>query len=74
MEILYYTCEVICQAWPVMLLMGIVSVPILWMWLEENNHYEPLDDYYFKKEKQKFNSKDNLIDPVDGHKKDLCDN
>lgn len=73
MEILYYTWEVICQAWPVMLLMGMVSVPILWMWLEENNEYEPIENYYFNKEKKEFNTKDNLIDPVYGHKQDICD-
>jgi len=50
-----------------------VSVPILWMWLEENNEYEPIENYYFNKDKKEFNTKDNLIDQVDGHKQDICD-
>lgn len=69
MEILYYTWEVICQAWPVMLLMGMIAIPILWIWLEENNEYEPLDDYYVTSAKEQieeyYKNKD---------KKDICDN
>jgi hypothetical protein len=69
MEILYYTWEVICQTWPVMLLMGMIAIPILWIWLEENNEYEPLDDYYITSAKEQieeyYKNKD---------KKDICDN
>jgi hypothetical protein len=60
METLMYILEVISQAWPIILLMGIIAIPILWMWLEENNQYEPLDDYYvtFTKEQiEKYNTK-----------------
>lgn len=69
MEILYYTWEVICQTWPVTLLMGMIAIPILWIWLEENNEYEPLDDYYITSAKEQieeyYKNKD---------KKDICDN
>ena len=77
MEDLYYILEVICQAWPVILLMGAVAIPILWIWLEKNNHYEPLDDYYVtsaKEQIEKYTTKEPLIDPVDGHRQDICDN
>lgn len=46
MEMLYYICEVICQAWPVILIMGMVAIPILWIWFEEDNEFEALDEYY----------------------------
>ena len=36
-----------------MLLMGMIAIPILWIWLEENNEYEPLDDYYITSAKNK---------------------
>jgi hypothetical protein len=52
METLMYIWEVICQAWPIILLMGIIAIPILWVWLEENNEYEPLDDYYVTSTKE----------------------
>lgn len=69
MGLLYYTWEVICQAWPVMLLMGMIAIPILWIWLEEDNEYQPLDDYYITSAKEQieeyYKNKD---------KKDICDN
>lgn len=55
-----YIWEVISQAWPIILLMGMIAIPILWVRLEENNQYEPLDDYYvtFTKEQiEKYNTK-----------------
>lgn len=76
MEDLYYIWEVICQGWPIILLMGMIAIPILWVWLEEDNHYEPLDDYYItsaKEQIQKYTTKDSLIDLIDGHKQDICD-
>ena len=66
MEILYYTWEVICQAWPVILLMGMISIPILWIWFNETKEYEPLDDYYVTSAKKKIEKYKN--------KEDLCDN
>lgn len=74
MENLTYIWEVLCQIWPIGLLMGFIAIPILWMWLEENNQYEPLDEYYKMKEdydKNKFDSLDCGIDPIDGSKKEL---
>ena len=55
-----YILEVISQAWPIILLMGMIAIPVLWMWLEENNQYEPLDDYYvtsIKEQIEKYNTK-----------------
>lgn len=61
MEMLYYTWEVLCQAWPIILLMGMMAIPILWIWFEEDNEFENLDEYYnMKKEYDK--------------NKDKCDN
>ena len=61
MEMLYYTWEVLCQAWPIILLMGMIAIPILWIWFEEDNEFENLDEYYnMKKEYDK--------------NKDKCDN
>ena len=61
MDILYYTWEVLCQAWPIILLMGMMAIPILWIWFEEDNEFENLDEYYnMKKEYDK--------------NKDKCDN
>mgnify|MGYP003440335716 FL=1 len=61
MDILYYTWEVLCQAWPIILLMGMIAIPILWIWFEEDNEFENLDEYYnMKKEYDK--------------NKDKCDN
>jgi hypothetical protein len=60
METLMYILEVISQAWPIILLMGMIAIPVLWMWLEENNQYEPLDDYYvtsIKEQIEKYNTK-----------------
>ena len=46
MGTIMYIWEVLCQAWSIALIMGMVAIPILWIWLEENNEYESLDDYY----------------------------
>lgn len=77
MEILYYTLEVLCQAWPIILIMGMISIPILYIWFNEDSEYEPLDDYYVTSAREqidKYNTKEPLIDPLDGHKQDICDN
>lgn len=61
MQILYYIWEVICQAWPIILIMGMIAVPILWIWFNEESEYEPLDDYYVKSAQEqidKYKSKD----------------
>jgi len=50
METLMYIWEVLCQIWPIGLLMGMVAIPILWIWLEESSEYESLDDYYSKED------------------------
>lgn len=57
MEEIYYVWEVICQAWWIILLIGMVMTPILWMYFEENNEYESLDSYYFKN-----NDKDDICE------------
>lgn len=63
MEILYYTWEVICQAWPVILLMGMIAVPIMWIFHNESKEeFEKLDKYY------------NSLDYQDINKDDICDN
>jgi hypothetical protein len=54
--------------------MGMIAIPILWMWLEENNQYEPLDDYCVtsaKEQIEKYNTKEPLIDQIDSHKQDI---
>ena len=45
-----YIWEVLCQIWPIGLLMGMVAIPILWIWFEEDNQYESLDDHYSKED------------------------
>jgi len=47
METLYYIWEVLCQAWPVILLMGMIAVPIMWIFHNESKEeFEKLDKYY----------------------------
>ncbi len=65
METLYYIWEVLCQAWPVILIMGMISIPILYIWFNEESEYEPLDDYYLKSAKEQ-------IERIKS-KEDLCD-
>jgi len=65
METIYYIAEVLSQAWPVILIMGMISIPILWIWFNEESEYEPLDDYYVKSAQEQ-------IDKYT--KKDICDN
>lgn len=57
MEEIYYAWEVICQSWWIILIIGMVAVPVLWMIFEENNEYESLDSYYFKN-----NDKDDICE------------
>jgi hypothetical protein len=63
METLMYIWEVLCQIWPIGLLMGFIAIPLLWIWFNEESEYEPLDDYYVtsareQMEKRKQESKD----------------
>jgi nitrogen fixation-related uncharacterized protein len=63
METLTYIWEVLCQIFPIALLMGMIAIPILWIWLEENNQYEPLDDYYVtsaKEQIEKYDKKEDI--------------
>lgn len=51
MEIIYYTSEVLSQAWPVILIMGMIAVPLLYIWFNESDEeYEALEDYYSKED------------------------
>lgn len=50
MQILYYIWEVLCQIWPIALIMGFISIPLLWIWFNEDSEYESLDDYYSKED------------------------
>jgi hypothetical protein len=50
MQILYYIWEVLCQIWPIALIMGFISTPLLWIWFNEESEYESLDDYYSKED------------------------
>lgn len=75
MKDLMYIWEVLCQIWPIGLLMGFISIPILWIWFNESEEeYEPLDDYYIRSAREqieKYNTKESLIDPIDGSKQEL---
>ncbi len=70
-----YIWEVLCQIWPISLIMGFISIPLLWIWFNESEEeYEPLDDYYIRSAREqieKYNSKDNSINPIDGSKQEL---
>ncbi len=67
METLMYIWEVLCQIWPIALIMGFISIPLLWIWFNEDSEYESLDDYYNPNP-----FIDNAeVDPIDGHKPDL---
>ncbi len=46
MQILYYIWEVLCQIWPIALIMGFISIPLLWIWFNEESEYESIDDHY----------------------------
>ena len=46
MQILYYIWEVLCQIWPIALIMGFISIPLLWIWFNEESEYESFDDHY----------------------------
>lgn len=48
MDVLVYAWEVICACRVVILLMGLLAVPILWIVFEDDNIYESLDEYYNK--------------------------
>jgi len=63
-----YILEVLCHMWPILLLIGFMAIPILWICIERNtfNDYDIPDS-----EKEIFNTKDNSIDPIDGSKKEL---
>lgn len=50
MQILYYIWEVLCQIWPIALIMGFISIPLLWIWFNEDSEYESLDDCYSKED------------------------
>ena len=50
MQILYYIWEVLCQIWPIALIMGFISIPLLWIWFNEDSEYESLDDHYSKED------------------------
>lgn len=52
MEDLIYMWEVIKSSWLVILTMALVSIPILWLLLEDNSEFEDLKDYYNTKDKQ----------------------
>jgi len=63
-----YILEVLCHMWSILLLIGFMAIPILWIWIEHKtfNDYDIPDS-----EKEKFNTKDNSIDPIDGSKQEL---
>jgi len=64
-ENLMYIWEVLCQIWPIGLIIGFISIPLIWIWLEESSEYELLDDYYItsaKEQIEKYNSKYYTID------------
>lgn len=50
METLMYIWEVLCQIWPIALIMGFISIPLLWIWFNEESEYESLDDHYSKED------------------------
>ena len=60
-----YIWEVISQAWPVILIMGVIFCVFLTI-APQKEEWESLDDYYYKKA---FDSKE--VDNIDGHKPDL---
>ena len=66
METVYYITEVLAQAWPIILIMGMIAIPILFIWFNEDDEYEPLDDYYVKSAKEQ-------IEKIKS-KEDICDN
>lgn len=51
METLMYTWEILCQIYPIAIIMGFISIPLLYIWFNEESEYEPLDDYYSKEDK-----------------------
>lgn len=60
MDTLYYIWEVICQAWPIILIMGMVAIPIMWVFHNESlEEWEKLDKYY---DPSSDNEKENLKD------------
>jgi hypothetical protein len=50
METLIYIWEVLCQIWPIALIMGFISIPLFWIWFNEDSEYESLDDNYSKED------------------------
>lgn len=70
-----YIWEVLKEIFPVALIMGMIAIPMLWIWFNESEEeYEPLDDYYVtsaREQIEKYNTKDNQIDPIDGSKQEL---
>jgi len=74
MSDLMYIWEVLQEIFPIALIMGMIAIPILWIWFNEESEYEPLDDYYVtsaKEQIEKYNTKDSKIDPIDGSKQEL---
>ena len=46
-----YIWEILCQIYPIAIIMGFISIPLLYIWFNEESEYEPLDDYYSKEDK-----------------------
>ena len=69
-----YIWEILCQIYPIAIIMGFISIPLLYIWFNEESEYEPLDDYYItsaREQIEKYNTKDSKIDPIDGSKQEL---
>jgi len=74
METIWYILEVLRVGYPVILIMGMIAIPILWISHNESlEEWEKLDKYYSSADdkQEKYDSDDNSIDPIDGHKPDL---
>jgi nitrogen fixation-related uncharacterized protein len=66
MKEIYYIIAIISEIWPIALIMGIISIPILTWTSKREKQYEPLTNHY--------NTTDSSISLIDGSKVEIKEN
>jgi len=41
-----YIWDIICYGWPILLILGMIFIPVMWMIFTDIQEYESLDKYY----------------------------
>lgn len=58
MDILYYIWDIICTAWWIFLLSGLIAIPLLSYIFQSDREYEDLYDYYDCEQFNEFKDKE----------------